>query len=173
MMKGLTNYVCLRRLAEARTAAGRGNDRALLRVVEWAASSASGDRAELGDLPEESEVWRDVASSSDTRIGAQCEHYEACFVTRMRRQAERAQVVVVNHHLFLADLALRSGPRGLHASVLPPYDAVVFDEAHQMEDVASEFFGTRVSSARVESLARDAERSLAAANGREAAESAL
>jgi ATP-dependent DNA helicase DinG len=172
MMKGLTNYVCLRRLAEARAAAVRSKDRALLRVVEWAAISASGDRAELGELPEESEVWRDVASSSETRIGAQCEHYEACFVTRMRRQAEHAQVVVVNHHLFLADLALRSGPRGLHASVLPPYDAVVFDEAHQMEDVASEFFGMRVSSARVESLARDAERTLAAANGSHTAEMA-
>ena len=84
-----------------------------------------------------------LAASTSTR----------CFVTRMRREAEDAQIVVVNHHLFLADLALRSGPRGAHASVIPAYDAVVFDEAHQLEDIATDFFGVRVSSARVEALA--------------------
>src|SRR4029077_16709734 len=99
-------------------------------------------------------AWREVASASDTRIGAGCAYFERCFVTRMRREAEQAQIVVVNHHLFLADLALRSGPRGAHASVLPAYDAVVFDEAHQIEDVATDFFGKRVSSARVDAFVR-------------------
>ena len=86
----------------------------------------------------------------------------------MRREAEEAQIIVVDHHLFLADLALRTGPRGAHASVIPAYDAVVFDEAHQVDDIATDFFGTRVSSAKVESLLHDAERTLAKAGALEA-----
>jgi ATP-dependent DNA helicase DinG len=168
LMKGLSNYLCLRRLGEAR---GAGGGAMLARVADWAQTTESGDRAELSDLPEDAEVWRDVMSSSDTRIGTGCEHYEACFVTRMRREAEDAQIVVVNHHLLLADLALRTGRRGAHASVLPPYDAIVFDEAHQVEDVATDFFGIRVSSARVDALLRDAEHALGAANALEALKS--
>ena len=163
LMKGLANYVCLRRLGEARVSGERGLDGAVERIADWAERSESGDRAELADLPEDSEVWRAVASSTDTRIGAGCPHFDACFVTRMRREAEEAQIVVVNHHLLLADLALRRGKRGAYASVLPAYDAVVFDEAHQVEDVATDFFGVRVSSARVEALLRDAEHSLLSA----------
>ncbi len=171
MMKGLANYVCLRRLGEARGSGERGLDSAIERIADWAQTSETGDRAELADLPEDSEVWRAVGSSTDTRIGAGCPHFEACFVTRMRREAEDAQIVVVNHHLLLADLALRRGKRGAYASVLPAYDAVVFDEAHQVEDVATDFFGVRVSSARVEALLRDAEHSLASANALEALKS--
>jgi ATP-dependent DNA helicase DinG len=168
LMKGLSNYVCLRRLNEARASGAHLNDPDFARVLAWLENTESGDRAELADLAEDAGVWREVASSSETRIGAGCEHFDRCFVTRMRREAEEAQLVVVNHHLFLADLALRSGPRGAHASVLPAYDAVVFDEAHQLEDIATDFFGTRVSSARVEALLRDAERTLGAANALEA-----
>jgi ATP-dependent DNA helicase DinG len=171
MMKGLSNYVCLRRLGEARASGARAGGAALARIAEWVETTATGDRAELTDLPEDAEVWRDVASSSDTRIGAGCPHFEACFVTRMRREAEDAQIVVVNHHLLLADLALRTGRRGAHASVLPAYDAIVFDEAHQVEDVATDFFGVRVSSARVEAFVRDAERALGAANALDAVKS--
>jgi ATP-dependent DNA helicase DinG len=160
LMKGLGNYLCLRRMHEARVAGNRTMDSALSRIVEWSSETETGDRSELADLPEDAGVWRDVASSSETRIGTGCPHFEACFVTRMRREAEEAQIVVVNHHLLFADLALRSGPRGGHASVLPAYDALIFDEAHQIEEVATDFFGVRVSSARVEALARDAERSL-------------
>ena len=157
--------MCLRRFDEARANPSRGltqhaYDRELSRIASWLETTETGDRAELSDLPEDAAAWREVASSSETRIGAGCEHFERCFVTRMRREAEDAQIVVVNHHLFLADLALRSGPRGAHASVIPAYDAVIFDEAHQLEDVATDFFGVRVSSARVEALLRDAERSL-------------
>ena len=161
LMKGLANYVCLRRLDEARLSGAHAHDRDFARVLAWLRETTTGDRAELADLPEDAAAWREVASSSETRIGAGCDHFEECFVTRMRRDAEEAQIVVVNHHLFLADLALRSGPRGAHASVLPPYDAVVFDEAHQIEDVATDFLGVRVSSARFDALARDAERTLA------------
>ena len=168
MMKGLSNYLCLRRFDEARAAGEHSGDMDFARIAAWMRETESGDRAELGDLEEDAPAWRLVASSSETRIGAGCEHFERCFVTRMRQEAEDADIVVVNHHLFLADLALRSGPRGAHATVLPPYDAVVFDEAHQIEDIATDFFGVRVSSARVEALLRDAERALARANLMEA-----
>jgi ATP-dependent DNA helicase DinG len=167
LMKGLGNYVCKRRLSEARAAGSRTGASTFARIAEWADTTETGDRAELVDLAEDDAAWRDVASSSETRIGAGCPFFEECFVTRMRREAEEAQIVVVNHHLFLADLALRSGPRGAHASVIPAYEAVVFDEAHQIEDVATEFFGVRISSARVDALARDADRSLAAAGALE------
>jgi ATP-dependent DNA helicase DinG len=170
LMKGLSNYVCLRRLNEAK-AAGTGLDSDLARIFRWAADTETGDRAELADLADDAPAWREVTSSSETRIGAGCAHFEDCFVTRMRREAEDADVIVVNHHLLLADLALRTGPRGAHASVLPPYDALVFDEAHQIEDIATDFFGTRVSTARTEALARDAEASLAAAGALEALKS--
>jgi ATP-dependent DNA helicase DinG len=168
LMKGLANYVCLRRFEEARLTSPHTSDRDFARIVGWVQTTETGDRAELADLPEEAAAWREVASSSETRIGAGCAYFERCFVTRMRREAEEAQIVVVNHHLFLADLALRTGPRGAHASVLPAYDAVVFDEAHQIEDVATDFFGVRISSARIEALLRDAERSLATVNALEA-----
>jgi ATP-dependent DNA helicase DinG len=169
LMKGLGNYVCRRRFEEARLERSHG-DLAFSRIAAWLETTDTGDRAELADLAEDEPAWRDVASSSETRIGATCDHFERCFVTRMRREAEEAQIVVVNHHLFLADLALRAGRRGAHprAGVLPAYDAVVFDEAHQIEDIATEFFGVRVSSSRVDALVRDAERSLAAAGALEA-----
>jgi len=101
-----------------------------------------------------------VSSSSDTRVGAPCQFFDECFVTRMRREAERARLVVVNHHLFFADLALRGPHPG---RVLPDYDAVIFDEAHQLEDIATEFFGMRVSRRRLDRLLLDTERALRAA----------
>ena len=166
LMKGLANYVCKRRLGELLASDGAsriGSDRDLARLVEWAKETETGDRAELATLAEDAAAWRDVQSSSDTRIGAACEHYDACFVTQMRRDAEEASIVVVNHHLFFADLALRRGRGGEYASAIPPYDVVVFDEAHQIEDIATDFFGVRVSSSRVESLVRDARRAMVAA----------
>jgi len=168
MMKGLGNYLCRRRYEEARASGAHSGDRGFAAIADWLEHTEAGDRAELAHLAEDAAAWRDVASSSETRIGAGCEYFEQCFVTRMRREGEEAQLVVVNHHLFLADLALRTGPRGARASVLPAYDAVVFDEAHQVEDIATDFFGERVSSARVEALLRDAERALAGANALEA-----
>jgi ATP-dependent DNA helicase DinG len=158
LMKGLSNYVCLRRFHEARLSGNRALDATFARIADWVSRTQTGDRSELDDLPENADGWREVSSSSETRIGSGCEYFEECFVSRMRREAEDAQIVIVNHHLFLADLALREAARG--ASVLPAYDAVVFDEAHAIEDIATEFFGMRISSARVESLVRDAERTL-------------
>jgi ATP-dependent DNA helicase DinG len=166
LMKGLSNYLCRRRMDEWSASGEPMGDASQAQLVRWASSTATGDRAELADLPEDSETWRAIASSSETRIGTECEHFESCFVTRMRREAECAQIVVVNHHLFMADLALRAGPRGAKASVLPAYDAVIFDEAHQLEDIATEFFGVRVSTSRLSSLQRDAERLLVATGPR-------
>jgi ATP-dependent DNA helicase DinG len=166
LMKGLANYACKRRLAELLASDGAnrvGHDRDLARIVEWSKTTESGDRAELATLAEDAAAWRDVNSSSDTRIGAGCGFYDECFVTKMRKDAEEASLVVVNHHLFFADLALRRGKSGDYASVLPPYDAVVFDEAHQIEEIATDFFGVRISSAKVDALVRDARRGLVAA----------
>ena len=169
LMKGLANYVCLRRFHEAKVSGSRALDSTFARIADWVSRTDKGDRSELDDVPENAEAWRDVSSSSETRIGSGCEYFDQCFVSRMRREAEDAQIVIVNHHLFLADLALREAARG--ASVLPPYDAVVFDEAHAIEDIATDFFGVRISSARVESLIRDAERTFAAHHPRSAADS--
>ncbi|MFO0665824.1 MAG: ATP-dependent DNA helicase [Polyangiaceae bacterium] len=154
MMKGLSNYVCLRRLQEA-LSSDNGASESLTRVLEWVARTGTGDRAELEGGAEDEELWRRITSGTDTRIGVGCRHYEACFVTRMRLRAEEAQVVIVNHHLFFADLALRSGPRGAFASAICNYDHVIFDEAHQLEDIVTDFFGTEVSSGRIDALAAD------------------
>jgi ATP-dependent DNA helicase DinG len=166
LMKGLANYVCLRRFHEAKASGGSALDATFARIADWVSRTDTGDRSELADVPENAEAWREVSSSSETRIGSGCQYFEQCFVSRMRREAEDAQVVIVNHHLFLADLALRKAARG--ASVLPAYDAVVFDEAHAIEDIATDFFGMRISSARVEALVRDAEQTLASTPARSA-----
>ncbi len=165
MMKGLSNYLCKRRLDE-RLASGE-DDLGLVRIRRWAADTDSGDRAELASLRDDDPAWLAAQSSTDTRIGADCKYYDECFVTRMKRDAEQADLVIVNHHLFCADLALRRGPRGEYAGAIPPHDAVIFDEAHQLEDVATAFFGSRVSSARVAALVRDAQRTLASRKGTE------
>ncbi|MDB4989768.1 MAG: hypothetical protein JWN04_4946 [Myxococcaceae bacterium] len=163
MMKGLGNYLCLRRYGEFMASPESErvtSPRSLALLREFRLSTTTGERSEL-KLPEDAPVWAEVQSGSETRIGQRCPHYEACFVTRMRREAEQAQIIVVNHHLFFADLALR-GPHG--GSAIPDYDAVIFDEAHQIESVVTEFFGVRVSTARVEALMRDAERAFRSAH---------
>jgi len=161
-MKGLGNYLCLRRYEEyihSPEADRSSQARYLPLLREFRATTSRGERSELLGVPEDAPIWAEVQSGTDTRIGQRCAHYEACFVTRMRRAAEAAQIVVVNHHLFFADLALNSP----HAGALPDFDAVIFDEAHQIEDVVTDFFGVRVSSTRVSVLARDAERAFRSA----------
>ena len=162
LMKGLSNYLCKRRLSE-RMKSGEPTSPDLIRIEHWSHLSTDGDRAELEELQEGAHAWRDVSSSTETRVGAGCTFYDECFVTRMRREAEQAQVVVVNHHLFFADLALRTGKNGGFGGAIPNYDAVIFDEAHQIESVASDFFGVRISTARLDSLVRDARRGVVAA----------
>ncbi len=170
LVKGLGNYLCKRRFDELRKSSRPLAEPALLRslplVEAWARETEDGDVAELSSLPEGDPLWREIASSSETRIGAGCIHHETCFVTRMKRRMQDARILVVNHHLLFADLAIRaSAGEGapIRASALPPYDAVILDEAHRIEDIATEFFGTRVSTARVSSMLRDAERAFVAA----------
>ncbi|NOY93193.1 MAG: ATP-dependent DNA helicase [Deltaproteobacteria bacterium] len=159
-LKGLSNYVCLHRLVSHRLSLPgiEGERERQLAVLDaWVERTQDGDRAELRELDEDAPIWSDVTSSTDTRIGPRCDYYEDCFVTRARRRAEAADIVVVNHHLFFADLALR---RSRGVGVLPDYQVVIFDEAHQIEDVATQFFSAQLSSTQLTRLAKDATRTL-------------
>ncbi len=153
-MKGLSNYICRRRFAEhyASHLAKPRIPKSLRIIREFCDRSRSGDISHLTTLSEDDPQWADVTASSDTRIGAGCTYFDRCFVTQMRRQADQAQLVVVNHHLFFADLALRGPHPG---RVLPNYDVVIFDEAHQLEDIATEFFGTKISSQALTRITRE------------------
>ena len=158
-MKGLSNYVCRRRLKEhyqSRLAKGK-TPRSLRVIHEFSETSDTGDISHLTTLSEDDPEWREVTSSSDTRIGNGCTYFDRCFVTKMRQRAEQAQLVIVNHHLFFADLALRGPHPG---RVLPNYDVVIFDEAHQLEDIATDFFGIKISSQALLRMSRDFERAL-------------
>ncbi|MCS6798047.1 MAG: ATP-dependent DNA helicase [Myxococcota bacterium] len=162
-LKGLPNYVCLRRLEETRAARASLSPTLadqLEHVERWLRTTRRGERAELASLPEEAPIWAEITSSSDSRIGPRCPYYEECFATRARSAAERADLVVVNHHLFFADRVTRT-PHG--GGVLPDHDAVVFDEAHALAEIATAYFGTRVSAGRFDALVRDARRAAEAA----------
>jgi len=168
VMKGLGNYLCKRRFNEVRrTAYAQGGMamRSLPLIEAWAAETETGDMSELATLAEGDPIWREVCSSSETRIGSGCAYNDECFVTKLRKDAEKAQLLIVNHHLFFADLAMRASTseRGFAGGALPAYDAVILDEAHQIEEIATQFFGTSLSRARVEVMLRDAERAFVAA----------
>ncbi len=162
-LKGVSNYVCQRRLHEltARSAADSMSPE-LTRVQAWIADTETGDRAELAErdptIPDNAPIWDQLTATPETRLGSRCPFFERCYVTRARRRAERADLILVNHHLFLADLALRRSHPG--ARVLPDYDAVVFDEGHQLEEVITDHFGISVSSLRTSQLGRELERIL-------------
>jgi ATP-dependent DNA helicase DinG len=154
-MKGRNNYACLQRIKRAESAPildGLDDVDHFDEVRRWARDSQTGDRAELVQLPENLSFWRHIDARSEICLGQKCPDYDPCFITRMRQRAQDADIVIVNHHLFFADLALRGGEYG---QVLPDYGAVIFDEAHAIEDVAAEYFGHQVSSYQVEDLLRD------------------
>ncbi len=152
-LKGIGNYVCKRKLAELRDpAADVLADLPALRA--WLDDSETGDRAELDEIPEHAPIWAEVTTTPEARLGKRCPYYERCHVTTARRAADKADLILVNHHLYFADLALRAAAPG--ARVLPDHDAVIFDEAHQLEDVATEHFGLRVTTTRLGGLVRDA-----------------
>jgi ATP-dependent DNA helicase DinG len=155
-LKGISNYLCLRRLEAVRRSPELLPDPLLARLLEWAAVTETGDRAELADLPDDSPLWAEVSPTPETRLGLVCPFFEECFVTRRRREAAAARLLVVNHHLLLADLALRS--RHVAARVIPPFEALVLDEAHHIESIATAFFGSSFSSRRLTSLCRDVRR---------------
>jgi len=154
-MKGRSNYLCLNRLARAEGSPileGLEEVDYFEEVSDWARQTQIGDRSELANLPEGLSFWRHIDARPETCLGQKCPDFDPCFITRMRDRAKEADIVVVNHHLFFADLALRNGNYG---SVLPDYTAVILDEAHLIEDVASEYFGSQVSNYQVDDLVRD------------------
>jgi len=156
LLKGRANYVCHHHLAGAK-ADGRLPTRDdvvyLARIESFARTSSTGDRADLAEVPENAGVWPLVTSTRDNCLGSSCEHYDKCFVMKARKQALEADVVVVNHHLFFADVMLRD--EGV-AEILPACNTVIFDEAHQLPETASLFFGQSVSTTQLIDLARDA-----------------
>lgn len=169
LMKGRGNYLCLHRWDQFRdgviggtSAAGRlieSGDRVLVSVIDnWLTTTPDGDRAGLRDLPEDVAMWRDLGADAETCLGSECPRYGECFVTLMRQRAAESDVVIVNHHLLCADAAIRQGEYG---EVIPAAPTLVVDEAHQLEDVATQYFGYACSNLRLEDLAIDASRALA------------
>ena len=156
MLKGRTNYLCLHRLDLAREQ-GRFHSREeaawFARIESFARATATGDVAEVPDVPDDARVWPLVTSTADNCLGQRCPRYQDCHVAAARRQALRADVVVINHHLLLADMVLQEEGFG---ELLPGADAVVVDEAHQLPEVAVGFFGVAVGARQLEGLARDA-----------------
>ncbi|MBN9682201.1 MULTISPECIES: ATP-dependent DNA helicase [unclassified Corallococcus] len=173
-LKGRGNYLCLHRydsFEKDPQFVSKEEAKQWPLLKKWVTQTETGDRAEL-DLPESFAAWSRLSTTSETCLGSRCSQYETCFVTRMRKRAEVADLLVVNHHLFFADLALRSSGKRTEG-VLPFYDAVIFDEAHALEDAASSHFGCSVSNYRLEELSRDAVAALQAKDERHATLSAL
>jgi len=162
LLKGRTNYLCLLKLEQSRHDAHLFKEHGgwLDIFDEWSGQTDTGDRAELARLPDDAPVWREVSTGAEECLGQGCEFFDDCFVMRARRRALAADVVVVNHHLFFADLSLRESAG---FSLLPPSDVVVFDEAHNLEDVAAMYFGLRCSNYRIRDLTYDAQRAMSQA----------
>jgi len=155
-MKGRANYVCLHRLDQVGQSAEPLAHSVFLPIIkQWADGTDTGDRAELDELPEDLPFWNEVSATAETCLGTECPRYDDCFVTRMRQRAAAADIVIVNHHLLCADAAVRHDAFG---EVIPAGSQLIVDEAHQLEDVATQYFGFSVSNYRVEDLARDVQR---------------
>jgi ATP-dependent DNA helicase DinG len=165
LLKGRSNYVCLYRLERALNE-GRLESREdafrLRRIDSFSRTSLTGDRADLAEVPEDAPVWQHATSTRENCLGQECPNYKDCFVMKARKNALAADLVVVNHHLFFADVALRD--EGI-AELLPSCNTVIFDEAHQLPETARLFFGETVSTAQMIELARDARLELRAAGG--------
>jgi len=165
-MKGRANYICKQKLYALR-------DNPILHGLEeidqfhailpWEKLTETGDRAEINSLPENSPLWHKLDARSEVCLGQTCPNWEPCYVTAMRRKALESDIVIVNHHLFFADLSIKQQAAGApDAGILPEAAAVIFDEAHELEDVASQYFGIALSNARFDELARDTESMLRA-----------
>jgi ATP-dependent DNA helicase DinG len=172
-MKGRANYLCLHRLDQLTgdqsggdgLPGQRAHDVFLPIIDDWSRRTDTGDRAELEDLPEDLPFWNDVAATAETCLGTECPRYDDCFVTRMRQRAAAADIVIVNHHLLCADASVRQSAYG---EVIPTCNHAIIDEAHQLEDIATQYFGFSVSTYRLEDLARDIERLAGAIEDRKA-----
>jgi ATP-dependent DNA helicase DinG len=155
-MKGRNNYACRQKIYDADkepvlTGLEEVADFEIIR--EWEKTTAFGDRAEIKSLPESSTAWAKVDARTDMCTGAKCPNYERCFITLMHQRALESDIIIVNHHLFFADLSLRDDNH--EGGILPEYHAVVFDEAHEIEDVAGQYFGVSISNYRLNELRRD------------------
>ena len=160
-MKGRNNYLCRKKLYDLTSQpvlSGLEEIEQYRAIEAWEKTTQTGDRAELAELPEASALWHKLDARSEACAGQKCSEWERCFITEMRRKAMESNIVIVNHHLFFADLAIKLQADGApDAGILPDAGAVVFDEAHELEDVAGNYFGISVSNLRVEELARDVE----------------
>jgi len=158
-MKGRANYLCRHKLMKLRDQpilSGLEEIDQYRQIAEWEKVTETGDRAELNELPETSTLWHKLDARSEACLGSTCPDYRRCFITEMRRKALESDIIIVNHHLFFADLAVKQEAAGApDAGILPEAAAVVFDEAHELEEVASSYFGLSVSNLRFEELARD------------------
>jgi ATP-dependent DNA helicase DinG len=165
-MKGRANYLCRNKLYALRKQPilnGLEEIDHFQQIANWEKTTQTGDRVEIANLPESSAVWSKLDARSEACLGQSCPDYERCFITEMRRRALESDVVIVNHHLFFADLAIKLQAKSApDAGVLPEAGAVIFDEAHELEDVASSYFGISLSNVRLEELVRDVEAMLRA-----------
>jgi ATP-dependent DNA helicase DinG len=163
-MKGRNNYLCRKKLydlTDQPVLSGLEEIEHYRAIAAWEKTTQNGDRAELASLPEVSALWSKLDARSDTCLGQKCSSWEKCFITEMHRRAMESDIIIVNHHLFFADLAIKQQAEDApDAGILPEVGAVIFDEAHELEDVAGSYFGISVSNARVEDLCRDVEASL-------------
>ena len=161
-MKGRNNYLCRQKLYDLTNQPvlnGLQEIEQYRQIAEWEAITESGDRAELKGLPENTQLWQKLDARTERCTGQKCQQWDRCFITEMHRRAAESDLIIVNHHLFFADLSLRQ-TGGPDAGVLPDFSAVIFDEAHELEDVAGSYFGVSVSNLRFEELARDIEATL-------------
>jgi ATP-dependent DNA helicase DinG len=157
VMKGRGNFLCrekVYRMADQPMLKGLDELDWFHQIRDWEKVTDTGDRSQLNFLPDDSDLWQRLDARRDACSGSKCPEFNRCFITAMHQRAADADLIIVNHHLFFADLALKQDDFG---SVLPEYGAVVFDEAHEIEDVASEYFGRQISNYRFEELGRDAE----------------
>jgi ATP-dependent DNA helicase DinG len=163
-MKGRNNYLCRKKLydlTDQPVLSGLQEIEQYRAIAAWEKTTATGDRAELAELPEASALWHKLDARAEACAGQKCSEWERCFVTEMRRRGMESDIIIVNHHLFFADLAIKLQAEGApDAGILPEAAAVIFDEAHELEDVAGNYFGISVSNLRVDDLARDVEASL-------------
>src|SRR5579885_3191887 len=157
LMKGRQNYLCRQKLYDLEkqpVLSGMEEVHQYARIREWETQTETGDRAELQDLPDTSELWPRIDARRELCTGQKCQQFQRCFITLMHQRAAESDVIIVNHHLFFADLAIRDLDFG---SILPDYNAVIFDEAHEIEEVAGQHFGVAISTYKFEELVRDIE----------------
>ena len=159
-MKGRNNYLCRQKVYDAEKRPilhGLEQVEEFAAIREWERHTQTGDRAELESLPEDNDLWSKLDARRETCTGQKCAQYERCFLTEMHARALESDLVIVNHHLFFADLALRESE---YASILPSYSAVIFDEAHEIEQIAGDYFSRALGNRHFEELARDCEQTL-------------